>query len=69
MGTHLISAGGAVIQAPLSYRDEPVDGAEDALPPSAAQEPSVLLLCGRGLVRGRAHRVPPPPADVLAAAS
>jgi hypothetical protein len=29
--THLVSAGDAVIQVPLTYRDEPLDGAGDAL--------------------------------------
>src|SRR6476469_2594426 len=31
METHLVTAGGALIQVPLTYRDEPLDGAEDAL--------------------------------------
>jgi hypothetical protein len=31
METHLIAADGALIQIPLTYRDEPLDGAEDAL--------------------------------------
>jgi hypothetical protein len=31
MEIHLVSAGGALLQVPLSYRDEPLDGAEDAL--------------------------------------
>lgn len=31
METHLVVAGGAVLQVPLTYRDEPLDGAEDAL--------------------------------------
>ncbi|MGH9135342.1 MAG: maltokinase N-terminal cap-like domain-containing protein [Ilumatobacteraceae bacterium] len=31
METHLITAGGALMQVPLTYRDEPLDGAEDAL--------------------------------------
>ena len=31
METHLFTAGGALMQAPLTYRDEPLDGAEDAL--------------------------------------
>lgn len=31
METHLVSAGGALLQIPLTYRDEPLDGAEDAL--------------------------------------
>ena len=31
METHLISAGGVLMQVPLSYRDQPLDGAEDAL--------------------------------------
>ena len=29
--THLVSAGGTLVQVPLSYRDEPLEGAEDAL--------------------------------------
>jgi hypothetical protein len=29
--THLVSAGSVLFQVPLSYRDEPLDGAEDAL--------------------------------------
>ena len=29
--THLVTAGGAVFQVPLTYRDEPLDGADDAL--------------------------------------
>lgn len=31
METHLVTAGGALMQVPLTYRDEPLDGAEDAL--------------------------------------
>lgn len=31
METHLITAGGTLLQVPLTYRDEPLDGAEDAL--------------------------------------
>ncbi len=31
MEIHLASAGGTLLQIPLTYRDEPVDGAEDAL--------------------------------------
>lgn len=31
METHLVAAGGALLQIPLTYRDEPLDGAEDAL--------------------------------------
>jgi hypothetical protein len=31
METHLVTAGGALLQVPLTYRDEPLDGAEDAL--------------------------------------
>lgn len=31
METHLVTAGGVVLQVPLTYRDEPLDGAEDAL--------------------------------------
>jgi hypothetical protein len=31
METHLVSAGGALFQVPLTYRDEPLDGADDAL--------------------------------------
>jgi hypothetical protein len=31
METHLVTAGDAVLQVPLTYRDEPLDGAEDAL--------------------------------------
>lgn len=31
METHLVAAGGALIQVPLTYRDEPLDGAEAAL--------------------------------------
>jgi hypothetical protein len=31
METHLVTARDALIQVPLSYRDEPLDGAEDAL--------------------------------------
>lgn len=30
METHLVSAGDALFQVPLTYRDEPLDGAEDA---------------------------------------
>ncbi|NND02700.1 MAG: hypothetical protein HKN91_07930 [Acidimicrobiia bacterium] len=29
--THLVSAGGRLFQVPLSYRDKPLEGAEDAL--------------------------------------
>jgi len=31
METHLVEAGGALLQVPLTYRDEPLVGAEDAL--------------------------------------
>jgi hypothetical protein len=31
METHLVTAGGALFQVPLTYRDEPLDGAEEAL--------------------------------------
>ena len=31
METHLVAAGGALLQVPLTYRDEPLDGADDAL--------------------------------------
>jgi hypothetical protein len=31
METHLVSAGDALFQVPLTYRDEPLDGAEDGL--------------------------------------
>ena len=31
METHLVVAGGALLQVPLTYRDEPLDGADDAL--------------------------------------
>jgi hypothetical protein len=31
MESHLVTAGGALIQVPLTYRDQPLDGAEDAL--------------------------------------
>jgi hypothetical protein len=31
METHLVSTGGALLQVPLTYRDEPLDGADDAL--------------------------------------
>jgi hypothetical protein len=31
MEIHLVSAGGALLQVPLAYRDEPLAGAEDAL--------------------------------------
>jgi hypothetical protein len=31
METHLVSAGDSLMQVPLTYRDEPLDGAEDAL--------------------------------------
>jgi hypothetical protein len=31
METHLVAAGGALLQIPLTYRDEPLDGAEGAL--------------------------------------
>ena len=31
METHLVTAGGSLVQIPLTYRDEPLDGAEDAL--------------------------------------
>ncbi len=30
MEIHLVDAGGALMQVPLTYRDEPLDGAEDA---------------------------------------
>ena len=29
--THLVAAGGTVLQVPLTYRDEPLEGADDAL--------------------------------------
>ncbi len=31
METHLVAAGGALMQVPLTYRDEPLEGADDAL--------------------------------------
>ena len=31
MESHLATAGGTLLQVPLTYRDEPLDGAEDAL--------------------------------------
>jgi Maltokinase N-terminal cap domain len=31
METHLVTAGGVLMQVPLTYRDEPLDGAADAL--------------------------------------
>src|SRR5690242_13639647 len=31
METHLVDAGGVLLQVPLTYRDEPLDGADDAL--------------------------------------
>jgi hypothetical protein len=31
METHLVTAGGALLQIPLTYRDEPLEGADDAL--------------------------------------
>jgi hypothetical protein len=31
METHLVTAGGELLQVPLTYRDEPLDGAADAL--------------------------------------
>jgi hypothetical protein len=31
METHLVTAGGALLQIPLTYRDEPLDSADDAL--------------------------------------
>jgi hypothetical protein len=31
METHLVSANGTVLQVPLTYRDEPLEGADDAL--------------------------------------
>jgi Maltokinase N-terminal cap domain len=31
METHLVTAGGTLLQVPLTYRDEPLDGAEHAL--------------------------------------
>src|SRR3954449_11387980 len=31
METHLVTAGDTVLQVPLTYRDEPLDGADDAL--------------------------------------
>jgi len=31
METHLVEVGGALLQVPLTYRDEPLDGADDAL--------------------------------------
>jgi hypothetical protein len=31
METHLVSAGDSLMQVPLTYRDEPLDGADDAL--------------------------------------
>ncbi|MGZ4714359.1 MAG: maltokinase N-terminal cap-like domain-containing protein [Acidimicrobiia bacterium] len=31
METHLVTAGDALLQVPLTYRDEPLDGADDAL--------------------------------------
>jgi hypothetical protein len=31
METHIVTAGGALMQVPLTYRDAPLDGAEDSL--------------------------------------
>ena len=31
METHLVDAGGTLMQVPVTYRDEPLDGAADAL--------------------------------------
>jgi hypothetical protein len=31
METHLVAAGGTLLHVPLTYRDEPLDGADDAL--------------------------------------
>ena len=31
METHLVTAGGTLLHVPLTYRDEPLDGADDAL--------------------------------------
>jgi hypothetical protein len=31
METHLVTAGGALLQVPLTYRDEPLEGGDDAL--------------------------------------
>src|SRR5436190_253567 len=31
METHIVTAGDILLQVPLTYRDEPLDGAEDAL--------------------------------------
>jgi len=31
METHLVTAGGTLLQIPLTYRDEPLDGTDDAL--------------------------------------
>ena len=31
METHLVTAGGTLLQIPLTYRDEPLEGADDAL--------------------------------------
>ena len=31
MESHLVTAGGTLLQVPLTYRDEPLDGADDAL--------------------------------------
>jgi hypothetical protein len=31
METHLVASGGALLQVPLTYRDEPLEGADDAL--------------------------------------
>ena len=31
METHLVTAGGTLLQVPLTYRDEPLEGADDAL--------------------------------------
>jgi Maltokinase N-terminal cap domain len=31
METHLVTAGGVLLQIPLTYRDEPLEGADDAL--------------------------------------
>jgi len=40
METHLVAAGTTVLQVPLTYRDEPLDGADDAL--TAEMQHSVL---------------------------
>ena len=52
METHLVNAGGDLFQVPLTYRDEPLDDAEDALITEMQHENGrTLVACCRRIRR------------------